>query len=103
DPLADSPSGTPFPLDAPGYTIPNIPRGGQSVFTYDATVTASGPIDNTVTSGSYGLTGTATAVVPPPIGATAGTIQFTDSFAAPKAFYEVGEGVWIELDDIDLN
>lgn len=103
DPLADSASGTAFPLDAPGYTIPNIPRGGQSVFTYDATVTVSGQIDNTVTSGAYGLTGTATAIVPPPAGATAGVIRFTDSFAAPKAFYEVGEGVWIELADIDLN
>ncbi len=103
DPLADSASGTAFPLDAPGYTIPNIPRGGQSVFTYDATVTTSGQIDNTVTSGAYGLTGTATAVVPPPLGATAGVISFTDSFAAPKAFYEVGEGVWIEIDDSDLN
>jgi uncharacterized repeat protein (TIGR01451 family) len=101
-PLADSPSGTPFPLDAPGYTIPSIPRGGKSVFTYDATVTVSGQIDNTVTSVGYGLTGTSTAMVPQAL-PNAGAIRFTDSFAAPKAFYEVGEGVWIEIVDNDLN
>ena len=32
--IPDNSTGTPFPLDSPGYTIPVILRGGSSTFTY---------------------------------------------------------------------
>ena len=45
-PVPDDTSGTAFPLDSPGYTIPIILSEGTSIFQYEATVTGSGGVSN---------------------------------------------------------
>ena len=54
--IPDSVSGTLFPLDTPGYTIPIILRAGVSIFKYRATIVGAGSINNTVS-----IAGTATS------------------------------------------
>lgn len=100
--LLDNGSGTPFPLDAPGYNIPSLLRRGSTVFTYRATITSTGQISNTVTSTSLGLTGNAVVNVAG-VGTLAPVIQFTDGSGAVQATYPAGGGIYVTLTDAGAN
>ena len=67
-PIPDSTSGTAFPLDTPGYTIPIILSGGTSIFQYKATIVGAGSIVNAAGVPGYNITVTNTvpAIAPAP-------------------------------------
>ena len=54
-PIPDNVTGTPFPLDAPGYTIPVILSQGTSTFQYLVKVNASGVVSNSVNIGGTSI------------------------------------------------
>ncbi len=66
--IPDSASGTAFPLDTPGYTIPIILSGGTSVFQYKAVIVGAGSIVNAAGVPGYNITVTNTvpAIAPAP-------------------------------------
>jgi uncharacterized repeat protein (TIGR01451 family) len=66
--IPDSASGTAFPLDTPGYTIPIILSGGTSIFQYKATIVGAGSIVNAAGVPGYNITVTNTvpAIAPAP-------------------------------------
>ncbi|HEV2695398.1 MAG TPA: Ig-like domain-containing protein, partial [Verrucomicrobiae bacterium] len=67
-PIPDSATGTPFPLDTPGYTIPIILSGGTTIIQYKAVVVASGSIQNSAGIPGYNVnvTNTVPAAAPVP-------------------------------------
>ena len=94
-PIADGVSGTIFPLDESGYTIPIILRGGTSVFTYRVAILASGSIRNTAVG--PGLSVDHEVEVPPPAGCPPVDIEFTGSGATPVSFYQADDDVYVWL------
>ena len=65
-PVPDNTTGTPFPLDAPGYTIPIILSRGTSIFQYQATVVGSGSVINTANIPGYNTIVTNIVTTNPP-------------------------------------
>jgi len=96
NPLPDSPTGTAFPLDSPGYTIPVILSQGTSVFTYECKVVASGVISNSVNIGGTAIA-SMTTLTPPPNGGAACTVNFTDSSGTPVSLYSVGANIYVTM------
>jgi uncharacterized repeat protein (TIGR01451 family) len=94
--IADSATGTPFPLDAPGYTIPVILSQGTSTFTYVVRVNASGAVSNNVNIG--GTTISAQTFIPPALtnGATV-SLNFTDTNGVPLNAYSIGANVYVTM------
>lgn len=103
NPIADGSTGTPFPLDESGYTVPIILRGGTTTFKYRVTILQSGTIENTASNVSYNLTAENTVEVPPGGGSTPCVIAFTDAAGASMAAYAAGASVYATLTDPDSN
>ncbi len=101
--IADSSTGTPFPLDEGGYSIPIILRGGTTVLKYRCTIVAAGTITNVVNNITYNLNSDATVTVPTGGGSTPCTIAFTNSTGTVQASYTAGSGVYATLTDPDSN
>jgi uncharacterized repeat protein (TIGR01451 family) len=103
NPIPDDLVGTTvFPLDESGYVIPNIPRGGQSVFTYRTTLVGLGQVTNTVSNDGFSLSSSANvAVVPGDI--TPPVIEFTDDVGGSKSTYLVNTDVYLTLTDANAN
>ncbi len=96
-PIADSVSGTPFPLDGTGYTIPIILSRGSSMFQYQFQILSGGTVSNSVNIG--GTTISANAIIPPSTSTNGVTvnIRFTDTNGATIALYTVGTNVFVTL------
>ncbi|MES2598541.1 MAG: SdrD B-like domain-containing protein, partial [Verrucomicrobiota bacterium] len=101
--IADATTGTAFPLDESGYTIPIILRGGMTTFTYRCTVNAAGSIANTVSNSNYNLVSTANVVVPPPAGSTPCGAQFTNAAGVVQTSYTAGSLIYATMTDPDAN
>jgi uncharacterized repeat protein (TIGR01451 family) len=101
--IPDGSTGTLFPLDESGYTIPIILRGGTTTFTYRCTVNAAGSIANTVSNSNYNLVSTANVVVPPPAGATPCGAQFTNNTGTTQSSYTAGALIYATMTDPDAN
>jgi uncharacterized repeat protein (TIGR01451 family) len=99
--IPDDVSGTPFPLDGPGYTIPVIQRGGSSVFIFQVTANTSGILTNVVNAVGYSLA--AANVISPGNNATACSLNFTDSGTNTVAGYSAGTNLYVRLADNDAN
>ncbi|MFZ1073947.1 MAG: DUF2341 domain-containing protein, partial [Verrucomicrobiia bacterium] len=95
-PIPDSTTGTPFPLDAPGYTIPVILSQGTSTFTYLCKVTAGGAVSNSVNIGGSSIYSQAFLAPPPPNGASV-SLNFTDTNGVPLNVYAVGANVFVTM------
>src|SRR5262249_33739116 len=103
NPIPDSPTGTPFPLDAPGFNIPIILRDGKSTFTFRAVTTAPGIISNSVTAGGYALSAQSVLYSPPSGTSTQCNLSFSDAGGTATAAYSVGAGIYVNLADADAN
>jgi len=103
DPVPDSGSGTLFPLDNEGYTIPLILRSGTSVFTYRAQINSPGLINNTASTAGYTMTAESVVNASAPAGADVVTVDFTTSTGTPVSSYYPPEGIYVTLDDADAN
>ncbi len=95
-PIADSGSGTAFPLDAPGYTIPVILSRGTSTFTYLCKVTAGGVVSNSVNIGGSSIY-SATTLVPAPTNGASVTLNFSDTNGVAVGLYSAGANVFIMM------
>jgi uncharacterized repeat protein (TIGR01451 family) len=95
-PVPDSATGTAFPLDAPGYTIPVILSRGTSTFTYLCKVNGAGVVSNSV-----GVVGTAiladTTLPPAPTNGASVTLNFTDTNGVSVGLYPVGANVFVTM------
>jgi uncharacterized repeat protein (TIGR01451 family) len=96
NPIPDSPSGTLFPLDAPGYTIPVILRGGSTTFKYRCSVQSGGVISNSVNIGGTAIM-TMLNLVPPPVSGPFCSLNFSDSSGVPVSVYAVGADVFVTM------
>ena len=103
NPIPDSPSGTAFPLDAPGFTIPIILRDGTSRFTFRTVTVAPGNITNVVSAVGYSLVASAVATPPAGGGSTQCGLTFADAFGSPVASYTAAANVHVRLTDADAN
>lgn len=99
--IPDSGSGTPFPLDAGGFTVPVLQRGQTTTLKYRATIVAAGSIANTVATGYSGVTSTNTVSVPG--GGVAAVINFTTSTGTTVTTYSAGDGIYVTMTDADAN
>jgi uncharacterized repeat protein (TIGR01451 family) len=102
-PVPDSPSGTLFPLDTPGYTIPWIPRGGSSVFKFRVTIVSGGTISNQADSVVPSMTFKDIIDVQPPAGSTQCVLTFADSLGNPQTVYQPNADIYVKLTDSDEN
>ena len=100
-PISDNPSGNPFPLATPGYTIPIILSQGTSVFQYMANVVSNGSVYNTVNIG--GTTISATNSLQPGYGAPAPAVFVSKSVVSPASGTAgVGQTVQFNLQIVGL-
>ena len=103
-PVPDSPTGTPFPLDAPGYTIPVILSGGTSTFQYLCTIVAPGTIINTVGAASYNITAQTQVTIPTTNGPTPQCfVNFTGAGGNVVSNYTVGGNIYVTLTNTAAN
>ncbi len=101
--LADDTTGTPFPLDEAGYTIPLILRSGTSVFTYQATIVGSGSIVNHASIPQYDAYAETDAEVVPPAGSNPCAVDFVDENGTPVEIYPEGGNIYLRFTDLDAN
>ncbi len=95
-PVPDSPSGTAFPLDAPGFTIPVILSRGTSSFTYMSKVVGSGAVSNSVNIGGTAIF--SQAYLPPAItNGAAVSVNFTDTNGVSVGLYPVGANIFVTM------
>ena len=100
----DNTGATKFPLDEAGYFLPIVLPGQTVTFTIRVTITASGPLYNTVrTIGFPGVEAEDIVNIPPPAGANQCALNFTTSAGAVVTFYGVGDGVYATVTDADAN
>ncbi len=95
-PIPDSVSGTPFPLDSPGYTIPIILSQGTSIFQYQAQVNGAGAVSNSVNVAGTTIF-SSTILSPPPANGATVTLNFSDSGGNPVSSYQVGGNVFVVM------
>ncbi len=95
-PIADSASGTAFPLDEAGYTIPVILSRGTSTFTYQCKVTASGTVSNSINIGGTGIY-SETSLAPVPASGASVTVNFGDTNGVAVSLYSVGANVFVTM------
>ena len=95
-PISDSVTGTPFPLDAPGYTIPVILSQGASTFTYLCKVASGGAVSNSVNIGGSSIFSQA-FLAPPPLNGASVSLNFTDTNGAALNVYPVGANVFVTM------
>ena len=98
-PIPDNGSGTAFPLDSPGYTIPIINPGGFAQLKYRATVGGPGAVTNVVSAN--GGDGVITSTDTVPTSGTICTLSFTDSSGNPVTSYAPGGSVYVTVTDND--
>jgi hypothetical protein len=94
--IPDSVSGTPFPLDAPGFNIPVILSRGTSTFQYKFRVIAAGTISNSVNIGGSPISTTAT-LAPAPTNGVSVNVRFTDTGGNTVLLYAAGGNVFVTL------
>ena len=94
--VPDSVAGTPFPLDAPGYTIPIILSQGTTTFRYRAQVNASGMVSNSVNIGGTTISAQ-TSIAPQPTNGASVTLNFSDTNGVTAGVYSVGANVFVTL------
>ena len=94
--ISDSVSGTAFPLDAPGYTIPVILSQGSSVFTYRVLVNSGGAISNNVNIGGTAIF-TSTFLPAAPTNGASVSLNFTDINGVPVNLYAAGANVFVTM------
>ncbi|HMP77294.1 MAG TPA: SdrD B-like domain-containing protein, partial [Kiritimatiellia bacterium] len=92
-----------FPFDEGGYVIPIVPRGGSTTLRYHARILSSGTIANGATLGGDTVVVTNIVEVPPPEGAAACNLAFTDGSGAPIIAYSAGSSIYVTLNDADAN
>jgi len=98
-PIPDDISGTPFPLDPPGYFIPFIKAGGSNVITYSTMVADdAGELVNRVQAEGLIVSND----LRDPIISTC-TVAFTDAAVAPVSLYSIGDYLYLSLDDRAAN
>ena len=101
--IPDNVTGTTFPLDESGYTIPLILRAGTSVFTYEAVIVSPGVINNTASTSGYAMTAENTVNAQVPAGATQAVLDFTTSSGTLVTGYLPGDSIYVTLADSDAN
>ncbi|MDB6066752.1 MAG: type fimbrial biosis protein PilY1 [Pedosphaera sp.] len=94
--IPDSASGTPFPLDAPGYNIPIILSQGTTTFRYRFQLNASGAASNYVNVAGTTISAQ-TYLAPPPTNGASLTLNFTDTNGVPVGLYPVGANVFVTM------
>ncbi|HEX7655194.1 MAG TPA: hypothetical protein VF607_16920, partial [Verrucomicrobiae bacterium] len=94
--IPDSSSGTAFPLDAPGFTIPVILSRGTSTFTYQCKVTSGGAVSNSVNIGGTAIFSMAAI---PPASATPATVSlnFSDTNGISQSSYLAGSKIYVNM------
>ncbi|MEY2427126.1 MAG: large repetitive protein, partial [Verrucomicrobiota bacterium] len=97
--IPDNGSGTPFPLDAPGYTIPIILRGGTTTFKYLLKVNSPGLVSNSVMVAGTSIAAE-TTITP---STNTCTLNFTDSTGTPVGSYAAGSNIFVTLTDAGAN
>ena len=103
-PIPDSPTGTLFPLDSPGYTIPVILSGGTSTFQYLCTIVAPGIITNTAGAMSYNIVATAQVATPSTNNPNPQCfVNFTGSGGNNISNYIVGGNIYVTLTNAAAN
>jgi uncharacterized repeat protein (TIGR01451 family) len=95
-PIPDSLTGTPYPLDPPGYTIPVILRGGTSTFQYLYRVTGPGVISNSFAITASSVTAQTTTTPAPTNGASV-TLNFSDTNGVPVSLYAAGANLFVTM------
>ncbi|MCX6924139.1 MAG: hypothetical protein NT154_13150, partial [Verrucomicrobia bacterium] len=101
--IPDDATGTAFPLDTPGYTIPVILRGGSSTFEYLCTIVGPGSITNTVGAAAYNISVQANVVTPATNTPTQCYVMFTDSGGTLTSSYVVGGSSYVTLTNAAAN
>ncbi len=94
--IPDSVTGTPFPLDAPGYTIPIILSQGTSTFQYLVRVNASGAVSNSVNIGGTTII-SQTYIPPAPTNGASVALRFSDTNGTPVSLYAAGTNVYVTM------
>lgn len=102
-PVPDHAQAPAFPLGAPlGYTIPVIPRGGSSRFTFLARVIGAGSIVNAGFAAD--ISASNTVVVPLSGGGSpSNTVQFVDASGSPAVAVVAGQPVYVRVTDLGAN
>jgi uncharacterized repeat protein (TIGR01451 family) len=101
--IPDSVSGTAFPLDSPGYTIPVILRSGSSTFKYRVRVIAGGIVSNSVNIAGTSISSQTYLAPAPSGGVTNCALNFTDAGGVPQASYAAGGSVYVTLNNSYAN
>ena len=104
NPIPDSTTGTPFPLDAPGYTIPVILTGGTSTFQYLCTIVAPGIITNTFSAAAYNVVASAQVTTPATNNPNPQCfVNFTTAGGTVTSGYIVGGNIYVTLTNAAAN
>ncbi|MGI5869738.1 MAG: DUF2341 domain-containing protein [Kiritimatiellia bacterium] len=104
EPLPDNHApATPFPLDAPGYTIPIILRAGTSVFTYRTLVVGPGSIVNRGAVPQYEIYDDTETEVLPGEGSHPSVVRFVDAGGNDVEVYPEGDDIYLWFTDADAN
>lgn len=90
-----------FPLDESGIIVPILPRGQSTVIRYRTTIIGAGEIINNVGTSYIGVK--ASSNVPVATGGTACINEFTTSTGTPVSAYAAGAGIYVTLNEPDLN
>jgi uncharacterized repeat protein (TIGR01451 family) len=101
--IPDDVSGTPFPIDGTGYTIPIILKNGTSFIKYRSLVVITGTISNYVNAVGYGVSAQHTINIAPPSGSLQCALSFSDSIGTATSAYNAGTPVYVTLSDNDAN
>ncbi|HSY19311.1 MAG TPA: hypothetical protein VK815_13290, partial [Candidatus Acidoferrales bacterium] len=94
--IPDSATGTAFPLDAPGYTIPVILSQGVTTFRYLTVVNAGGVVSNSVNIGGTSISSQA-FLAPTPTNGASVSLNFSDTNGASTNFYSAGANVYVNM------
>ncbi len=92
---------TPFPLDEGGILVPILPRGQTTVIKYQTNIVGTGEIINNVATSYNGVK--ATSQIPASAGGTTCSITFSTNSGTPVTVYGAGDGIYVSLNEPDLN
>ncbi len=98
--VADA-AGSSFPLTTPGYLIADIPPGVSTTVTYDAKITKTGSLTNSVFLNNPNIRASHTVIVPPTSAAVC-TLNFTNSGGTTATTYSAGDVLYFKLSNADL-
>ena len=104
NPIPDNTTGMPFPLAAPGYTIPVILTGGTSTFQYLCTIVAPGTITNTFSAAAYNVVASAQVNTPSTNNSNPQCfVNFTTAGGTVTNGYVVGGSIYVTLTNAAAN